>query len=404
VSSSLGNEKKYPYLISYYAVLTVVGLLAGLLGPVLPSLAQNTHSSLKELSLILAMRPAGYLLGTLLLGRLLDRRAGHPLLVAALLLAAITLLFSPLSSSLPFLSFLILLMGFADGTLDVGSNTLLPWVYGDAVGPYLNGMHFAFGIGALSAPLLVARALEVAGNPKWAFWSIGLLMLPPALLLLLIPSPKRPPTPINAPSATIKPGLAALVVLCFMSYGASETAMGTWIFSYATSSKLGSPEDAAYLSSLFWGSLTFGRLMGIPLALRFPLSRILRLDACGSILSLALILFCPHSTTALWLGTTGAGLSMASFFPTLLAESSRRLSPGARLSGSLTSLFFVGSSSGSIALPWIIGQGFDHFGPSLAPTAILTSLGLMSVSLFILLKKPEIADDSNAYLDPRPFL
>lgn len=388
MTSSLSLKKNRPYLFTYYAILAAVGLLAGILGPVLPSLAQNTHTTLKGVSLVLALRPMGYMVGTLLFGRVLDRRPGHPILVAALVLAAAAVAFTPLTSSLAILSLLILLMGFADGILDVGSNTLLPWVYGESVGPYLNGMHFAFGLGALTAPLLVAQALRLGGAIQGAFWLIGLVMLPIGAALLLIPSPAGHRPKAEAVPLKIDLKLASAVVLTFLAYGGAESAMGAWIFSYATQSKLASAEDAAYLSSLFWGMLTLGRLLGIPLALRFPLPRILTVDAVGSVLSLLLILLCPSSVAALWLGTAGAGLFMASFFPTLLANASRRLSPQSRLNGSLTSLFFVGSSTGSIALPWMIGQGFDRFGPSIVPAAILATLLLMSSTLFIMLRKP----------------
>src|SRR6185295_8842171 len=171
------------------AAMVSIGLISGSFGPTLSHLAANTGTNLQGISVIFVAFPIGYIAGALLTGRLLDRLPGHPLLVWAAVFCSIFLFLTPLISSLPMLVLVMGLMGFAQSGLDVGANTLLGWLYGDKVGPYMNALHFFFGVGAITSPLIVAQILKMNGGMTWAFWILALLMLPVAAWLARIPSP-----------------------------------------------------------------------------------------------------------------------------------------------------------------------------------------------------------------------
>ncbi|MBE0697024.1 MAG: hypothetical protein IH586_08875, partial [Anaerolineaceae bacterium] len=123
---------------------------------------------------------------------------------------------------------------------------------------------------------------------------------------------------------------------------------------------------AAYLTSGFWGAMTAGRLLSIPLAIRFPPRTVLLADLLLLLASLGLILAFPASITILWIGTLGVGLGMASIFPTMLAIAEKHMT----ITGLVTSWFFVGSSLGGMVLPWIVGQLFEPVGPRVVVIAI----------------------------------
>jgi len=55
--------------------------------------------------------------------------------------------------------------------------------------------------------------------------------------------------------------------------------------------ELADETGAAYLNSAFWGALTIGRLLSIPLAVRFSPKAMLRFDLLGSLLSLGLMVY-----------------------------------------------------------------------------------------------------------------
>jgi FHS family Na+ dependent glucose MFS transporter 1 len=137
---------------------------------------------------------------------------------------------------------------------------------------------------------------------------------------------------------------------------------------------LSSETAAAYLTSAFWGSLTAGRLLAIPIAARLRPRSILLIDLAGCLISMGIILSWPHSLVAVWAGTMGTGLAMASIFPTTLSLAESRM----HITGQITSWFFVGASLGGMTVPWIIGQLFEPVGPYATMMTIMAAVVLMA--------------------------
>ena len=365
--------------VGYYLSFIALGLVVASLGPTLPGLAGNTHSALREISLLFSARALGYLCGSVVSGRLYDRVGGHPLMAGVLAGMALMLVLAPLVSWLALLVALMFVLGTNEGALDVGANTLIVWVHGRAVGPYMNALHFFFGVGAFLSPVVVALALAWSGDIQWAYWTLALLLAPAALWLWRTPSPAAQRVQVAA-SGQVNSVLVALIMLFFFLYAGAEGAFGGWIFSYATGLRLADGPTAAYLTSTFWGALTVGRLLSIPLAARFSPRVILLADLLGGVLSMLLILTGSQSLALTWLGTAAFGLSMASIFPTTLALAERRMA----ITGQVTGWFFVGASLGGMFWPWLIGQLFDAIGPSITMLAITVDL-VLSMALFAVL-------------------
>lgn len=384
---TVGQRHATGNLVGYYLALAGIGLAASVLGPTLPALAAQTNTTLSGISLLFVAKSSGYLAGSLVVGRLYDRLAGHPIMFGAGLLLAAALALTPLVPWLWVLVAISAALGMAESGIDVGSNTLLVWTYGERVGPYMNGLHFAFGLGAFVAPLIVERAMTWSGGITWAYWVLAVLMLPPALWLVGRPSPAGHRAAETGPRQPVRYGLVALFVACFFFYVGSEWAFGAWIFSYASASGLsaGAARGAeaatgAYLTSAFWGALTIGRLAAIPLAARLRPRTILALDLAGSLLSAGLAAVWPDQGWLLWVSAVGTGFFMASFFPTLMSFASRRIA----LTGRITSLFFIGGSLGGMALPWLIGQLFEPVGPWVVPAVVLAGIALNAAAFLAL--------------------
>jgi FHS family Na+ dependent glucose MFS transporter 1 len=197
-------------------------------------------------------------------------------------------------------------------------------------------------------------------------------MLPVAVWLMRVPSPQRPRKRTGSESqesAAVQTSESVLIFLLsalfFLCVGA-ELGFGGWIFSYARAMDLGDPTTSAYLTSVFWGALTFGRLLGIPIAMRLRPRTVLFVDLVGCLLSVILCLAWPDSWTAILVGSAGLGLFMASVFPTIINLAEHRMT----ITGSITAWFLVGASLGSMSVPWLIGQFFESIGPQ-AMMAIL---------------------------------
>jgi len=361
----------------YYIAFIILGLSTAALGPTLPGLAEQTRSTLSQVSFLFATRASGYLLGSLLAGRLYDRLPGQRVMAFMLLIMAAALALLPGIPMLWLLAGVLLILGTGEGALDVGANTLIVWVHREKVGPFMNGLHFFYGVGAFLSPLIFAQAILLSGGIAWGYRLLALLALPVALYTYLQPSPAHLGRAEDGSLAPLKVGLVLVICILFFLAVGLESGFGGWVYTYARQLNLGDAVTAAYLISAYWGAFTIGRLIGIPLSIRFQPRTLILADIIGCLLSLAVILIWHDSRTALWLGSLGLGVSIASIFPNTLSFAGHHMT----ITGRVTSLFFVGASLGGMFLPWLIGQLIEPFGP-LSVMWVLWTIVLLALGVY----------------------
>ena len=370
MSASDTQRLKRNQTIAFYISFIALGLAFSSLGPTLPSLASNTGSTLGQISILFTVQALGLLLGNFLSGRRFDRAPAFPFLAMVVVVTAAMLALIPLMPSLWLLAALMLVMGLAAGSIDVGGNTLLMWIHGDQAGPRINTLHFFFGVGALLAPIFVAQAIGLTGGVTWAYWLLALLVLPAMVLFLRLPSPIAPARIAQARSEPIPWLPVGLMILSFLLFVGAETSFGGWIYTYAVALDLATVTTAGYLTSVFWGALTLGRLITIPLASRVRPRYLLLADVVGGVASLLLLLLLPSASWAVWVAAVGFGLSMANVYPTLVLLGGRHL----HLTAGIASLFMVGGSLGGMIIPWLIGQRFEAVGPQTTMVILLIAV------------------------------
>jgi FHS family Na+ dependent glucose MFS transporter 1 len=363
--------------IGYFIAFIAVGLMAAALGPTLLDLSKQTRTEWDEIAILFTVHALGYFIGSLLGGRLYDRMPGHRVMVGGLITMAIMMILVPLIPRLPLLAIVWLILGVGSGALDVGGNTLLIWVHGRQVGPYMNGLHFFFGVGAFLAPIIIAQAMGISGDIVLAYWALAILMLPAVPWLLRLPSPKPLSAAENGQAGKAKPLLILLPALLLFLYVGAELAFGGWISTYAVTLGLEDAISAAYLTSAFWGALTVGRLLTIPLAARFRPRWLLLVSFIGCLVSAGVIMLWPSSVEALWLGTLGMGLSMASIFPSTFSLAGRHMA----ITGQISGYFLAGSSAGGMTVPLLIGQLFEGVGPQVTMYAIMITI-ILGIGIF----------------------
>lgn len=365
--------------LAFYLAFILLGLTMAVTGPTLPALASRTSSRIDQISFIFVTGSLGYMTGSWLGGKAYDRLPGNRILPFALLILALTAAFIPTTSQLFFLTLGFFILGFAQGVIDVGGNTLLIWHHGAGVSPFMNGLHFFFGVGALLSPIIVAQIFNVTGKIEWAYWLFSLLALPLAAWTWFLKNPSRHEKDAARKETHQNYLVVVLVVLFFFLYVGAEIGYGNWIFTYTTALELGTPMTAAYLTSAFWGFFTLGRLIGIPVAVRVAPTKILFIDLIGCLFALGLIILGSQSQEALWVGTILLGLFMASVFPTIMTLADSKL----HLSGEITGWFLIGAGLGGMFLSWVIGQAFTSVGPTIMPTLIfidiLANLAILAV-------------------------
>ena len=382
ILASRSRKENFFKTSGYYAAYTALGLVAASLGPTLPGLAANTASSLGQAGLLFTTRSLGFTLGSLYGGRAYDHLPGHRVMAGVLVLMAAMLALAPVTGLFWLLALIMLVLGVGEATLDVGGNTLMVWLFRREVGPFMNAMHFFFGAGAFLSPIIVTHVARLGGDITWAYWTLAALVAPVAFWVLRVPSPAASDDPGRDADGRGRPLLVFLIAAFFFLYVAAEVAFGGWVFTYATVKQFAgagfSPASAAYLTSTFWGALTLGRLLSIPLAARLRPSLLLLGGLAGCLASLGAILLWPASIPVLWGAATGLGLFMAAIFPTTFAFAERRMP----ISGRTTGLFFVGVGTGAMIVPGLVGWLMEFQGPQALITILFADL-LLGVSVLV---------------------
>jgi len=384
-SASKPVSKGHPYIATaaYYLSFIILGLTTAANGPSLPKLAEHTSSGLERISLIFVFSALGYLTGSYFGGRAYDRFSSHKIISLTMVLIAAACVLIPIAQTMGILLFAMFLSGLAAGNLDVGCNILLLWTHGEKAGPFLNGLHFFFGAGSLAAPLILAQVLLATNDIHWLFWIFTILCLPIAVWFWFLAEPDHAVTKEERSSSSFPVLSVALVLILFILYVGLELGFGNWIYTYALTLKLETTITAAYLTSAFWGSFTFGRLLGVWISTRLRPATILFMDIIGCAISTVIIMLWKDSNTALWIGTFGLGLSMASMFPTFLLLAGERM----QITGTITGWFLVGSGAGSMLLPWLIGQVFAFTSPKAMTTVLLVDIAAIMIVLFLFLSQ-----------------
>ena len=341
----------------YYSLFICLGLSSAITGPTLPALAAQTHTSLGSIGLVFLAGSIGYTLGTIVSGRVFDRLHGHPIMGIAEIFVAAMLLLVPFTPWFWLLLVIVVCQGFAGGFINTGANTLLVWTHGDKVGPFMNGLHFFFGLGAFLSPFLVAQVIGFKDGYRLAYWILSAIALLVGLRMLTLKDSPHPTHALNGESTRPAPGpvpyalvISAMLFLFF--YVGAEITFGGWVYTYAITLKLASAAGAAYLTSAFWLAFTAGRLISIPAATRFTAKQVILAALFSCLVVLALGISFWGSSLALWIMAIGLGFCMAPIWPTGFTLAGQSVS----LTGRVAAIILLGDSLGGMFLPSLVGK------------------------------------------------
>jgi FHS family Na+ dependent glucose MFS transporter 1 len=282
---------------------------------------------------------------------------------------------------------LFVIKGVAGGVIGSGANTLLLWTHGGKAGPYLNALHFFWGLGAFLSPFLLGLLITAGGS----YWQAYLILaifdftVGAAVLVYLrspLPITKAPADPTAAKSANwylVPIVLSAMLFLFF--YVSAELTFGGWIYTYAVTLGLADPATAAYLTSLFWLTFTLGRLISIAAAIRFSPAQILVAALAGCAVFLGLLTSFSSSTAMLWVAAAGVGFSMAPIWPsgyTLAVQS-------IRLTARVSAVIMLGDSVGGMVLPGLTGLFMERAGAAAMTLLVLASIAATLLAFLAIL-------------------
>ena len=369
---------------SYYLAFFSFGLVAAMLGPALPFLADHAGASISEASLLFIAGALGFFLGSNIAGILYDRVKGNPVVAVALAITGSAFFFIPLSKSLLEIFLLLVFNGIGAGMVVVGSNTLLVWVRSNNLPPWMNGMHLLNGIGAFISPLVITFSITRTNDIILAYRINGIFFLMAALFVLFTPSPKLRKK--LSKDLTFSKKIIISIVLTAASallYVGTEVSFSGWIFSFTREILDSSNKTAGIMTSFFWGSITLGRGISIPLSKKLNPEKFLIIDILGSIAGISFILLFSGSSATIAVGTIIFGTFMGSFFPNLLAFTEKHIGITGRVNG----IIFTSTALGGMSLPYLSGQLFQKISPYMVMYGLIVYLFINLVLTLINIKR-----------------
>ena len=361
----------------YMAGFLVLGASLTFAGTALSHLRDRVGTNNGGIALIFVGQSIGYMLGSFLGGRSLDRGRGHRMWAGCMLSSLVAIaIISQLRALAPMVG-VFSLLGVFCGTGDVAGNTLVVWSRPQSPGAALNALHLFFALGALTSPLMTNRAIAWSHSLWPIVVPLALLTMVCAVKMLTTPPPMKTRAAAVHPAAAYavmvsRRGQLAVITLFFFVYVALEIGFANWIHSYVEEINYGGANTATGVTATFWVGFSLGRLASIWLAGRFSPGWMLVGSMSVALVSSTVLMIVNGGNVGLWIITFLFGFSIAPQFASMIgyAESHLALSGAARLGG--------------LVMPWSLGQLFDAHGPGvLPPVTFAACVATVAVGLWV---------------------
>lgn len=357
----------------------LLGVLQTIYGPALTAFSHRFDLSVETVSLLVSAHFFGAFFATLVTSAVLSalRYRGALLLAASLIAVGVALVgASPVWVGVLCGAFIA---GFGIGLTNSGMTVYISRIFAPGHGPVLNFLNSLFGIGAVSAPLIVTF---VGDNISWPFYVAAFVALIGVVLFLRLPTGDTP-TPHANPWAigAAWPIFAGFGIMYFF-YVATEAGVTTWEIQHLT--PLVGAQQAAVFTSLYWGAITLGRFIGTALSLRFSAKRILLVATTGTVIGVSLTYIPALAPFAYIL----VGLFIAPIFANGLAWLAQ-LRP--KRADQLIPLAMAAASLGPVGTTPLIAAAVAGYGVTVIPTAILLcAIGMFAATLWLSPKQPQL--------------
>lgn len=368
---------------AYYWSFTALGLSQIALGPALPFLADQMQVSLAQISLLATARAAGFLVGSFLAGRLADRGRPHGMLQVCAAMAAVVTLAIPHVPLFWWLVGLLIVVGLLEGPLDIGFNVLIVWLFRNRVAPYMTGLHFVWGIGALLAPLVIVLFHDLTGDLAASYAVIALALLSISLAYFRLPSPE-PVRQRHEARYPLSPWPMFLLTAMLFMAAALQLSVSTWLLAYILELDLTDEVTAGLINSEFFLGIIMTRLASVPLLRRVSIARLLAVSLLFVTLGCLAVLAFPQSLPVLHTAMIVIGVGFANLFPGALNLAPKYLPA----EGRVTSYMYMGSGIAFFVTPWITGQMFDYIGPHVIWFFALGGTAALMLLLVLLVRVP----------------
>ena len=309
----------------------VYGMIAAMLGTILPDLSKRFSLSPKQNGKIAMMQAVGLMIGSFFVGPMIDV---YGVKLGLLLgLGLVTLAMFGLRSAggfTPIASFMLLL-GIGGGVIVVGANGLPPFIKIESLetAGVFNLLNLFFGLGGLITPLVAANLFKNNSSRLLVFAAsiTALTFAFSGLTEMPAPSGKVAfdPTQVGALLGSLP--LLMLALFLFL-YVACEVGVWNWLARHLIAQGVPESKALTILSLGFALGMLLGRVAVSPVLSSVAPEKVLVASALLMAVTTYLMLLSGKPATA-WALVFLGGVAMAPVFPTTLAVVSARFAENA---------------------------------------------------------------------------
>lgn len=234
----------------------------------------------------------------------------------------------------------------------------------------MNWLQACFGLGATISPTMVTRMIDTGTSWRWAYALVALFMGGMTASFGLTQKDWRiagqasakaedSPPPIVPNRETLKLRALWLSLLLFVASSGVEGSAGQWPYTLFTEARGVNPGTAGLWVSIFWASMTGGRLLFGTVVSRVGADRLVRTAMAGGMCG-TLLIWWHLSDLLSFLGLALIGFAWSSVFPVLTSNTSERV--GAPHAPNAIGFQMAAVTLGFAILPGLAGVLAEAFG------------------------------------------
>lgn len=368
-----------------YAAFISLGLPDSVLGIAWPTMRAQLAMPLEAAGYIAIVLTTCSAISSFFSGRINRRFGTGTVVLASSALTAAGLLGYSLVPSFPWFLLAALPLGFGQGAVDSSLNGFVATHYSSR---HMNWLHASWGIGATLGPVVMTAALAMNSAWRLGYRTLGAVQaLLAATFFLGLGLWQRAPTLQGSPGAGETKEARAFGTLgglrrsepwvqiaVYGLYAAGEFCVGLWAASLFIEKRGLSTGSAGFLASLYYGSITAGRIVSGLFADRIGNRRMVRLGLAAAALGAALLALPSLQASAAAVLLLGFGF--APVYPCLMHETPRRFDEGTYRT---VIGFQVGAAClGASFLPTAVGFVLARTSLALLPGFLLLFIAAMA--------------------------
>ncbi|WP_231505629.1 MFS transporter [Bacillus sp. EB01] len=374
------------FLFIIYTSFISLGLPDSLLGVAWPKMVGEFHVAHSAAGIISMTIAICTVIASLQTVRFTKKFGTGKLVLGSVLLTASGLIGFAFTQNFFLLIVAALPLGLGAGAIDTSLND---YVSVNLKAHHMNWLHAFWGVGATLGPIIMGIVLNNDVSWRNGYLIIGGIQLMLAMILFLsLPlwrqSEQKVSTETEETTApfveVLKQRGVVFSLLSFVFYVGLEGIIFLWGSSYLIEVKSLSVATASFIISMFFASLTMGRIVSGFITFWLSNQKLLLYSEITLLLGILTVAFGKGSV--MYVGFTLVGLGCAAIFPTMIHETPRRF--GKRNSRAIIGLQVAFGYVGITVLPPLAGVLFQGFSMNLFPPfLVIFALILLGATIVI---------------------